>query len=153
MIFTQAPAPRLARVVCDVVALDNGPAAHVVKLQLIPDLSPRVTAYLERDDDAEVAPTPASGLRLVVEATGDADERDAGPVSGWVVAHLARRRDVCDALSWSTGAEGGCVGVSWKCVFVTRQNAETCVESTSELGYLRESPSHRTDAVTATTSR
>ena len=39
---------------------------HVVKLQLIPDLSPRVTAYLERGDDAEVAPTPASGLRLVV---------------------------------------------------------------------------------------
>ena len=40
-------------------------------------------------DDAEVAPTPASGLRLVVEATGDSDERDAGPVSGWGGAHLA----------------------------------------------------------------
>ena len=27
-------------------------------------------------------------------ARHDADERDAGPVSGWVVAHLARRRKI-----------------------------------------------------------
>ena len=169
-----APAPRFSRAVCQFEPLEAQKNAerYVVKLQLIPDLSPRVTAYLERDDDAEVVPTPASGLRLVVEATGDADERDAGPVSGWVVAHLARRRDVSDgALSWSTGAEGGCVGVSWKCVFVTRQNAETCVESTSELGYFVnlqaieptrsrpqrrvdgvESPRRRADAVTGTTA-
>ena len=122
--------PRFSRAVCQFEPLESQKNAerYVVKLQLIPDLSPRVTAYLERGDDAEVVPTPASGLRLVVEATGDADEHDAGPVSGWVVVHLARRRDVCDALSWGTGAEGGCVGVSWKCVFVTRSNAETCVE-------------------------
>ena len=134
-----APAPRFSRAVCQFEPLESENAVprcgtnterHVVKLQLIPDLSPRVTAYLERGDDAEVVPTPASGLRLVVEATGDADERDAGPVSGWVVAHLARRRDVSDgALSWSTGAEGGCVGVSWKCVFVTRENADALLST------------------------
>ena len=149
-----APAPRFSRAVCQFVPLESENAAerHVVKLQLIPDLSPRVTAYLERGDDAEVAPTPASGLRLVVEATGDADERDAGPVSGWVVAHLARRRDVSDgALSWSTGAEGGCVGVSWKCVFVTRGNAETCVEI-NNVASMAESPRRRADAVTETTA-
>ena len=148
-----APAPRFSRAVCQFEPLESQNTAerHVVKLQLIPDLSPRVTAYLERGDDAEVAPTPASGLRLVVEATGDADERDAGLVSGWVVAHLARRRDVCDALSWSTGAEGGCVGVSWKCVFVTRHNAETCVEI-NNVASMAESPRRRADAVTETTA-
>ena len=121
-----APAPKFSRAVCHFVPLETQErgACHVVSLQLIPDLSPRVTAYLERDDDAEVAPTPIKNLRLVIEATGDTDENDTGPVSGWVVAHLSRRIDACDgALSYITGAEGGCVGVSWRCAFVTRRGA------------------------------
>ena len=96
---------------------------HVVKLQLIPDLSPRVTAYLERGDDAEVAPTPASGLRLVVEATGDAGRARRGPRerlgrrAPGAAAGRERRR-----VELEHGRRGRLRRrVSWKCVFVTRE--------------------------------
>ena len=59
-----APAPRFSRAVCQFEPLVSENAVprcgtnterHVVKLQLIPDLSPRVTAYLERGDRSGIS--------------------------------------------------------------------------------------------------